>query len=136
MKQYEQVIDVMRKRGGYATLGYLNQNVDVSKWGTRTPYASIRRIVQDDRYFFKISPGLWALKEFKDEVLKRIDFPDTPQSNEIFSHTYFQGLLVEIGNLRGFDTYIPPQDKIIYFLKTSLVPFRLLIRYLISHIPK
>lgn len=51
MKQYEQVIDVMRKRGGYATLGYLNQNVDVSKWGTRTPYASIRRIVQDDRFF-------------------------------------------------------------------------------------
>lgn len=120
MKQYEQVIDAMRKRGGYATLGYLNQNVDVSKWGTRTPYASIRRIVQDDRYFFKISPGLWALKEFKDEVLKRIDLPDTPQSNEIFSHTYFQGLLVEIGNLRGFDTYIPPQDKNNLFLENKL----------------
>ena len=36
MKQYEQVIDVMRKRGGYATLGYLNQNVDVIWFNERS----------------------------------------------------------------------------------------------------
>ena len=33
------------------------------------------------------------------------------QKQEEFSHTYFQGLLVEIGNLKEFQTYIPNQDK-------------------------
>ncbi|HHJ07570.1 MAG TPA: hypothetical protein ENK24_08725, partial [Anaerolineae bacterium] len=63
MKQYEAVIKVMEENGGFATLGYLNQHTfeipDVI-WRTKTPYASIRRIVQDKRFFFKIRPGLWA----------------------------------------------------------------------------
>ena len=62
MKQYEQVIQVMRENGGFATLGFLNHTLDVSKWKTKTPFASIRRIVQVERFFFKIKPGLWALK--------------------------------------------------------------------------
>ena len=70
MKQYEQVIKTMRENGGFATLGYLNNNVDVSKWKTKTPYASIRRIVQDNRFFFKIKPGLWALIKTKLSVEK------------------------------------------------------------------
>ncbi len=56
MKQYEQVIQVMRENGGFATLGFLNPTLDVSKWKTKTPFASIRRIVQDERFFFKIKP--------------------------------------------------------------------------------
>jgi len=52
MKQYEQVIDVMKNNGGYATLGFLNHSVNVANWKTKTPYASIRRIVQDERLFF------------------------------------------------------------------------------------
>jgi len=47
--------------------------VDVSNWATKTPLASIRKIVQDDRYFFKIKPGLWALNEYKSEVLKKFN---------------------------------------------------------------
>ena len=67
MKQHEAVIQVMQKNGGYATLGYLYQHVrDVPgvEWKTQTPFASIRRIVQDPRYFFKIRPGLWALNSW------------------------------------------------------------------------
>jgi len=63
MKQYEAVIKVMENNGGYATLGFLNQEVLKIKdciWLTKTPFASIRRIVQDERFFFKIRPGLWA----------------------------------------------------------------------------
>ncbi len=29
MKQHEQVIELMRNNGGYATLGFLNNSVDV-----------------------------------------------------------------------------------------------------------
>ena len=52
MKQHEAVIKVMEGRGGYATLGLLYQealNVPGIIWKTNTPFASIRRIVQDDK---------------------------------------------------------------------------------------
>ncbi|MBW7844639.1 MAG: hypothetical protein H3C45_03135 [Bacteroidia bacterium] len=120
MKQHEQVIDVMRKNGGYATLGFLNHNVDVSKWATKTPFASIRRIVQDSKYFFKIKPGLWALIENKPEVLKKFNIEKSVEKNVDFNHSYYQGLLLEIGNLKGLQTYIPPQDKNKLFLNSPL----------------
>ncbi|MEK6681413.1 MAG: hypothetical protein AABY79_05550 [Nitrospirota bacterium] len=49
MKQHEAVIKVMEEKGGYATLGFLNQNVlkiADCEWKTKTPFASIRRIVR------------------------------------------------------------------------------------------
>jgi len=116
MNQYEAVIRVMEASGGYATLGYLNQNVlnvKGCKWKTKTPFASIRRIVQDERFFFKIRPGLWALNAYKDRLPLEI-FPanDQPKSKqEEYSHTYYQGLLVELGNFKKFKTFVPSQDK-------------------------
>ena len=76
MRQYEAVVEVMKNRGGYATLGELYREVfklDGARWATNTPFASIRRIVQDKRFFFRIRPGLWALKTHKDEVSQLFD---------------------------------------------------------------
>jgi hypothetical protein len=122
MRQHEQVIETMKANGGYATLGFLNNHVDVSKWKTKTPYASIRRIVQDDRFFFKIKPGLWALNEYKEKVLSLFKIKETNSSfeKELFNHSYFQGLLLELGKIKGYQTYIPPQDKNKKFLNKSL----------------
>ena len=122
MKQFEQVIKVMEANGGYATLGFLNQNVNVSNWRTKTPYASIRRIVQDERLFFKIRPGLWGLKQKKNSILDFLQIKDESNKSEIdkFNHSYYQGLLIEIGNLKGFYTYIPAQDKNKMFLENKL----------------
>ncbi len=116
MKQYEAVINVMEENGGYATLAHLYQhvpNVPEVIWNTKTPFASIRRIVQDDRFFFKIRPGLWALSSHRDVVLKEfaIDEKSPEAQKEEFSHSYYQGLLVEIGNVRHFKTFVPYQDK-------------------------
>ncbi len=95
--------------------------VDVSNWATKTPLASIRKIVQDDRYFFKIKPGLWALNEYKSEVLKKFNLEKSVENNVDFNHSYYQGLLLEIGNLKkDFKTYIPLQDKNKLFLNTPL----------------
>ena len=109
MTQYEQVIEVMKRNGGFATLGYLNNSVDVSEWITKTPFATIRRIVQDGRFFFKIKPGLWALKSFKEEVLLKFNIADKKniETIEEFNHSYYQGLLSEIGNLKGLMTFFP-----------------------------
>lgn len=116
MKQYEAVIKVMEENGGYATLGFLNQTVlkiEGCEWKTKTPFASIRRIVQDDRFFFKIRPGLWALKRYKDRLPPEIQpLKDHPKAKqEEYSHAYYQGLLIEIGNLKEFRTFVPNQDK-------------------------
>jgi hypothetical protein len=120
MNQNQQVIEVMRSNGGYATLGFLYQKVDVSKWNTKTPFASIRRIVQNEKYFFKIKPGLWALNECKSKILEKFDIEKPVNKDIDFNHTYYQGLLIEIGNLKGMKTYVPPQDKNKMFLNTSL----------------
>lgn len=124
MKQYEAVIKIMEENGGFATLGFLNQNVLKNpncEWKTKTPFASIRRIVQDERFFFKIKPGLWALKTYKDEILNK--FPIKKEKSEEkrdFNHSYYQGLLVEIGNIKKYQTFVPNQDKNKRFLNRTL----------------
>lgn len=120
MNQSQEVIRVMEENGGFATLGFLYQKVDTSKWKTKTPFASIRRIVQDERFFFKIKPGLWALKKLEKEVLKKFKI-DKEGINKEFNHYYYQGLLLEIGNLRSFNTFVPSQDKNKLFLNKKLV---------------
>lgn len=111
----------MVANGGFATLGFLYQNVDVSTWKTKTPFKSINRIVQDQRFFFKIQSGLWALKSRKESVLKLFEIKNA--SNETannFTHAYFQGLLLELGNIQGYQTFVPNQDKRKLFLSEPL----------------
>ena len=67
--QAQQVIDTLRKTGGYATLGDLYHLVDTKSWATKTPNESIRRIVQQSNEIFKIQPDLWALEECREEVV-------------------------------------------------------------------
>jgi len=50
MKQYEQIIRVMENNSGYATLGYLYQNVDMKDWKTKTPFASIRKTLITEEF--------------------------------------------------------------------------------------
>jgi hypothetical protein len=126
MKQYEAVIKVMEENGGYATLGYLYERVlRVSNviWKTKTPFASIRRIVQDERFFFKVKPGLWALKTYEnklpEEVLLLIEESKGVEEGK-FTHSFYQGMIVEIGVLKRFKTYVPPQDQNRKFLGTPL----------------
>jgi len=137
MKQYEAVIKAMEQNGGYATLGLLYQKalkVKGVEWKTKTPFASIRRIVQDPRFFFKIKPGLWALKGWEKRLPAEMKPAKKPRPSELqFDHTYYQGLVVQIGNLKRFETFVPAQDKNRRFLAketlgslaslTALYPF-------------
>ncbi|MBD5220439.1 MAG: hypothetical protein HDS72_09465 [Bacteroidales bacterium] len=121
LTQENQVIETLRKLGGYATLRRLNEVMDFSSWKTLTPEASVRRIVQLSNSIFKIRPGLWALEEVRNEVLMKFKLTtENEQSEELFSHSYYQGLLIEIGRFRNLKTYIPPQDKHHMFLETEL----------------
>jgi hypothetical protein len=121
MTQEQQVIEALRNLGGYATLRRLNEVLDFSSWKTKTPEASVRRIVQKSAEIFRIQPGLWALEESRDTVLKRFEIKDgDSKSMEMFSHAYYQGLLIEIGHYRKSTTYVPPQDQHRLFLDKQL----------------
>ena len=116
--QTQAVIEIMEKRGGYTTLLDLYTEVprvkDV-KWETKTPDASIRRIVQDSKLFFKIKPGLWALNSYKaklpSDIRILIDDGKLNEKRDFSLHSYHQGLLLDTGNFLGFKTYVPSQDK-------------------------
>ena len=119
--QEYQVIEALRREGGYATLRRLNESMDFSTWRTKTPEASVRRIVQDSKHIFKIQPGLWALEDCRDDVLRKFDLKlGNKHSEELFSHSYYQGLLVEIGKFRHYTTYIPAQDQNRIFIDQRL----------------
>lgn len=121
MTQPEQVIKAMRDNGGFATLRRLNELIDFSTWGTKTPEASVRRIVQVYDAFFKIQPGLWALEECREEVMKLFQLKaGNKKSEEKFTHGYYQGLLVIIGKFKHHITYVPAQDKNRLFIGKKL----------------
>lgn len=119
--QEQQVISALKEQGGYATLRRLNEVVDFSDWKTLTPEASVRRIVQQSNKIFKIQPGLWALEDVREEVLRKFKInSNNPQNIEKFNHSYYQGLLVEIGKLQNSITYVPAQDRHHLFLDKEL----------------
>ncbi|MCQ2286925.1 MAG: hypothetical protein MJZ76_08640 [Bacteroidales bacterium] len=52
--------------------------------------------MQKTKGIFKIQPGLWALEEMRDEVLEKFELKvGDKKSEELFSHGYYQGLLIE-----------------------------------------
>jgi len=126
MKQHEAVIKTLEQLGGQATLAQLYIEVMKVKecaWNTKTPFASIRRIVQTRPEIFKVRPGLWALNSYKSK-LGLNEENATPIEDGEQSHSYYQGLLVKIGNLRGFATFIPNQDKSKKFVGETLGDIR------------
>lgn len=119
--QTQQVIDTLRQTGGYATLGDLYHLVDTKSWATKTPNESIRRIVQQSDEIFRIQPGLWALEEYREEVMRKFDIePQEEKSVERFTHGYYQGLIIEIGNMKHYTTYVPAQDQNRKFIEKPL----------------
>lgn len=125
MKQYEAVIQTLERLGGQATLADLYREVmkvEKCKWGTKTPFASIRRIVQTRSEIFKVRPGLWALRSYQAKLGLMERDRNRPQSAEAIeqSHSYYQGLLVVVGNLRGLATFVPNQDKNRLFVNRPL----------------
>ena len=116
MKQHEAVILALDRLGGMATLGQLYREVPVGAWATKTPFASIRRIVQLRKEIYKIKPGLYGLvsmkaaNEAKGAVVETQKNKDSKEVTK-FNHTYYQGLLLQIGNMRELASWCPNQDK-------------------------
>ena len=119
MKQYEAVIETLERLGGVATLGELNREVfkiEDCKWNTKTPFASIRRIVQTTKGIYKIRPGLYGLEKYRKQIENKgmiVETERNKNSDDItaFNHSYYQGILLLIGKYRKMQTFVPCQDK-------------------------
>lgn len=128
MKQHEAVIQTLEKLGGQATLAKLYSEVmkiDDCKWETKTPFASIRRIVQMRPEIFKVRPGLWALEKYRKKLGLEKSQPLSKAIQEE-THSYYQGILINLGNIKGFKTYAPQQDKNKMYIDKPLKEIRTL----------
>ena len=125
MKQHEVVQLAMAQNGGFATLGHLYHVVTkMPEWQSNslTQFASIRRVLYTTPGFFRARPGLWGLESQRKLIGQHLALPEyaAPQKAEQYSHSYYQGLLVELGNLKQFETAVPAQDKNKPFLTRKL----------------
>ena len=129
MTQNQAVIETIEMLGGVATLNQINQNVfhiEDCTWGSKTPFASIRRIVRNTKGIYRIKPGLYALESHQQELENNgiIVQDEHNQDSEIvktFNHSYYQGLLLEMGKMRHLDTFVPDQDKNKQFLNQAVL---------------
>ena len=87
-----------------------------------TPFASIRRIVQTTPGFYCLRPGLWGLEAQQAAIGQQLALPDYAPVEKVeeFSHSYYQGLLLEVGNLKNYKTFVPHQDKNKLYLERKL----------------
>lgn len=77
------------------------------------------------------STWLMGLEAFRDDLPEHLYSDSIPsEKQQQYSHTYFQGLLAEVGNIRATETWIPSQDKNQAFLDRTLADVRSL-----EHIP-
>lgn len=134
IQQHIAVIQALQRLGGIATLAQLCPEalkVEGCQWGTKTPYASIRRIVQLRPEIYKIKPGLYGLVEYRSRHQADGYVPEERASGKgaksvAMDHAYYQGLLLSFGKMRGFDTYAPDQDKNRVWLNRTLGQIRTL----------
>lgn len=129
MTQAQAVIETIEMLGGIATLNQINQNIfkiEDCQWRTKTPFASVRRIVQQTSGIYKIKPGLYALESHRQElegngIVVQNEHNQDSEIAKTFNHAYYQGLLLEMGKMHHFDTFVPDQDKNKQFVNQTLL---------------
>lgn len=77
----------------------------------QTPFKTIQERVQRDPRFTRIGLGVYALTEYLDK-LPRAPRPQNEEEEKEKTHYSVQGMLLEIGNMEGFDTYSPNKNAI------------------------
>jgi len=99
---------VMLKNGYFAPLKLLYTEIwkykDKAKMKGKTPDCTIQAIVQRDPRYTKIGLGVYALTDYLDK-LPRESEPATKTAQKEKRHATAQGMLIEIGNVRSYDTY-------------------------------
>lgn len=132
MKQHEVVIAALERFQGVATLADIYKEALRTagrEWKTKTPQATIRRIVQTRPEIYKLKPGLYGLVSQRQSNEARGIIASTERSRDSealrgSNHSYYQGLLLRIGQLRRHDCWAPNQDRNKAFLNQTIGELR------------
>lgn len=107
----EAIEQVMLHNGYYAPLKLLYKEFEkYRQFSGLTPLKTIQERVQRDKRFTRIGLGVYALTEYLDK-LPQIITPKTTGEKTNQRHSAVQGMIIEIGNMEGFDTYTPDRSK-------------------------
>ena len=121
--QAAQVMEALELLGGMAQLGDLYRVLLQSSardWETKTPQATIRRIVRNTKGIIVVKDGLYALEAHKKRLnIAEITKEDSTEAQE-FTHYYYQGLAAEIGNMKNHKVFTPAQDRQKAFMQKTL----------------
>jgi hypothetical protein len=100
---------VMQDNGGFAPLKLIYEKIwnykDKNLIKGKTPDYTIQAIVQRESQFTKIGLGVYALTDFLDKLESSKLLFEKKENTTIKEHAVIQGMLLEIGNYRKFDTY-------------------------------
>ena len=108
----EAIEKVMMENGYYAPLQLIYKEFEKHRpFSGLTPLNTIQERVQRDKRFTRIGLGVYALTAYLDK-LPRVIEPKTPAEKSGQKHSEIQGMIIEIGNMSGFDTYTPDRTKI------------------------
>lgn len=104
---------VMLENGYYASLALIYKEFEKYRpFSGLTPLKTIQeRVQRDKRRFTRIGLGVYALTEYL-EKLPRLIEPKTQSEKNNYKHAKIQGMIIEIGNMKGFNTYTPDRSKI------------------------
>lgn len=139
MKWTDAIIEVLKRHGGAATLNALY--AEVPKFATASNADDIEKMVRSTVELLKngrgenpkkrikrIGLGSYALMDYEvdnnlfDEIeqdkLQEQDFSDLPEKK---LHGHLQGMLIEIGNMKNFQTYTPDKNVVLNGKKLSEV---------------
>lgn len=107
----EAIEQVMLDNGYYAPLKLIYKEFEkYRRFSGLTPLKTIQERVQRDQRFTRIGLGVYALTEYLDKLPKIIT-PKTTSEKTNQRHSAVQGMIIEIGNMEGFDTYTPDKSK-------------------------
>jgi len=108
----EAIEKVMLNNGYYAPLQLIYKEFEKYRpFSGLTPLQTIQERVQRDERFTRIGFGVYALTKFLDKLPHAIE-PKTQIEKTSYKHAEIQGMIIEIGNMKGFDTYTPDRSKV------------------------
>lgn len=107
---YREAIEaIMENNGGFAPLNIIYKHIwdykDKNEISGKTPNATIRETLQRNDTFFPLGIGVWALSKYKRILTAKESVPKTEEEKRERMHAKIQGMLLELGNQRGLDTY-------------------------------
>lgn len=109
MTYKEALTMLMEENGGFAPLNLIYKKIwdykDRNEVKGITPNATIREALQRNKEFFPLGIGVWGLSKYQHVLMAKETIAKTKIEKQERIHAKIQGMLLELGNQRGLDTY-------------------------------